>query len=136
VDGKQRDTTLRFFEEQRLTFVCVDVPQGFSSSLPPLTVATTDLAIVHFHGRNAGVWERAADTGDDRIAYDYRRGELEPWVSRLTKLASTARSVHVVFTTGRAESATRDARLLVRVLTDEPRPEPPPEPKQPRRRRR
>jgi uncharacterized protein YecE (DUF72 family) len=136
VDGKQRDATLRFFEEQHLTFVCVDVPSGFPSSLPPLTVATTDLAMVRFHGRNGDAWERTADTGDDRIAYDYRRGDLEAWVPRLTKLASTARAVHVVFTTGRPESATRDARLLVRVLTDEPRAEPAPVPKQPPRRRR
>jgi uncharacterized protein YecE (DUF72 family) len=136
VDGKQRATTLRYFEEQRLVFVCVDVPSGFPNSLPPLTVATTDLAIVRFHGRNGDAWERLADTGDDRFDYDYRRGDLEAWSARLTKLASTARAVHAVFTTGTAEAATRDARLLVRVLTDEPRPEPPPGPKPPPRRRR
>ncbi len=136
VDGKQRDVTLQYFQEQRLSFVCVDVPSGFPSSLPPLTVATTDLAIVRFHGRNGDAWERLVDTGDDRIGYDYRRGDLEPWSARLTKLASSARAVHVVFTTGAAESATRDARLLVRVLTEEPRPEPPPASKPPRRRRR
>jgi hypothetical protein len=33
--------------------------------------------------------------------------------------------VHVVFTTGTAEGAARDARLLVRVLTEEPEPERP-----------
>jgi uncharacterized protein YecE (DUF72 family) len=70
------------------------------------------------------------------MSYDYRRGDLEPWVPRLTKLATTARTVHVLFTTGTADAATRDARLLVRVLTEEPKPEPVPAPKPQKRRRR
>jgi uncharacterized protein YecE (DUF72 family) len=136
LDTKHRESTLKFFEEHRLAFVCVDVPPGFPSSLPPLTTATTDLAVVRFHGRNSDAWERGADTGDDRMSYDYRRGDLEPWRPRLAKLAASARAVHVLFTTGTAESATRDARLLVRVLTEEPAPAPPPPPKKPPRRRR
>jgi uncharacterized protein YecE (DUF72 family) len=136
VDSKHRDATLQFFSEHRLSYVCVDVVPGFPSSLPPLAVATTELAVVRFHGRNGDVWERNVDTGDDRMSYDYRRGDLEPWAPRLTKLAASARAVHAIFTTGAPDAATRDARLLVRVLTEEPRPEPPPAPKPPRRRRR
>ena len=98
LESKHRDATLKFFEENRLTFVCVDVPPGFPNSLPPLTTATTDLAMVRFHGRNGDAWERGADTGDDRMAYDYRRGDLEPWEPRLVKLrvggARGARPVH------------------------------------------
>jgi uncharacterized protein YecE (DUF72 family) len=136
VDSKHRESTMAFFEEQRLAYVSVDVPPGFPNSLPPLAVATTDLAVVRFHGRNGDAWERGADSGDDRMAYTYRPGDLEPWVSRLTKLASAARAVHVFFTTGNAESASRDARLLVRVLTEEPKPEAPPPPRPPQKRRR
>ena len=136
VASKHRETTLRFFEEHRLAYVCVDAPPGFPSSLPPLAVATTELAMVRFHGRNADTWERNADTGDDRMAYDYRRGDLEPWATRLEKLASSARAVHVLFTTGAPDAAARDARLLVRVLTEEPRPEPTPPPRPPQKRRR
>ena len=125
VDTKHREATMAFLTEHRLSYVGVDVPPGFPTSLPPLAVATTDLAFVRFHGRNADAWERGVDAGDDRISYDYRRGELEPWGSRLAKLAGTAKSVHVLFTTGRADAAARDARLLVRVLTEEPEPERP-----------
>jgi uncharacterized protein YecE (DUF72 family) len=124
VDSAHREATMSFLGEHRLGYVCVDVPSGFPTSLPPLAVATTDTAYVRFHGRNADAWERGADTGDDRMRYDYRGGDLEPWVSRLTKLAAAVPSVHVVFTTGRGEQAARDARLLVKVLTEEPRPEP------------
>jgi uncharacterized protein YecE (DUF72 family) len=124
VDSSHRDATMAFLTEHRLGYVCVDVPPGYPTSLPPLTVATTDTAYVRFHGRNADAWERGADDGDDRFRYDYRRGDLEPWVARLTKLAAAAKSVHVIFTTGRGEQAARDARLLLKVLTEEPRPEP------------
>ena len=131
LDTEHRDSTMKFFEEHRLSYVCVDVPPGFPSSLPPLTVATTDLAVVRFHGRNGDAWERGADTGDDRMSYDYRRGDLEPWAPRLAKLAGAAKSVHVLFTTGHGRRRPRrDARLLVRVLTEEPRPEPPPPPQE------
>ena len=102
--------------------MCVDVPSGFDSSLPPLSVATTDTAYVKFHGRNTGAWERGADTGDDRFAYDYKDVDLEPWVPRLEKLAGAARSVHVTFSGRTTEAAARNARLLVGVLSGEPAP--------------
>ena len=39
VAGKQRDATMEFLSEHQLAYVCVDVPPGFDSSLPPLSVA-------------------------------------------------------------------------------------------------
>jgi uncharacterized protein YecE (DUF72 family) len=128
VAGKQRDATMQFLTDHQFSYVCVDAPPGFESSLPPLTVATTDTAFVHFHGRNADAWERDADAGDDRFPYDYRDGDLEPWVPRLEKLAGTARSVHVMFSGRNTDAAVRNARLLVRVLSGEPAParKPPP----------
>ena len=122
VAGKQRDATMQFLTEHQLGYVCVDVPPGFDSSLPPLSVATTDTAYVRFHGRNTGAWERGADTGEDRFAYDYKDADLEPWVPRLEKLAGAARSVHVTFSGRTTDAAVRNARLLVRVLSGEPAP--------------
>jgi uncharacterized protein YecE (DUF72 family) len=136
VAGKQRDATMEFLTEHELAYVCVDVPSGFDSSLPPLTVATTPSAYVRFHGRNAGAWERGADIGDDRFAYDYKDADLEPWVPRLEKLAASARSVYVTFSGRTTEAAVRNARLLVRVLSGEPAPaRTPPSSGPPRRRR-
>ena len=87
VAGKQREATMEFLTEHQLAYVNVDVPSGFDSSQPPLSVATTDTAFVRFHGRNTGAWERGADTGDDRFSYDYKDIDLEPWKARLEKLA-------------------------------------------------
>jgi uncharacterized protein YecE (DUF72 family) len=136
VAGKQREATMEFLTEHQLGYVCVDVPSGFDSSLPPLSVATTDTAYVRFHGRNSGAWERGADTGDDRFAYDYKDADLEPWVPRLEKLTAAARSVHVTFSGRTTDAAVRNARLLVRVLSGEPAPaRPAPKPAGSRRRR-
>src|SRR5262249_40684907 len=122
--------------EHQLAYVCVDVPSGFDSSLPPLTVATADTAYVRFHGRNTGAWERGADTGDDRFAYDYKDADLAPWVPRLEKLPTSAGSVPVTSSGRNTDAAVRNARLLVRVLSGEPAPARSPRPSGPSRRRR
>lgn len=136
VAGKQRDATMEFLTAHQLAYVCVDVPSGFDSSLPPLSVATTDTAFVRFHGRNTGAWERGADAGNDRFAYDYKDADLEPWLPRLEKLAGAARWVHAIFSGRTTDAAVRNARLLVRVLSGERAPDrPPPSSGPPRKRR-
>src|SRR5689334_13538774 len=46
-EGDNRDETLQFLREHHLPFVCVDMPQGHTSSIPPVITATSDdLAVV------------------------------------------------------------------------------------------
>ena len=136
VDSKHRAETMRFLEDNKISYVGVDAPPGFDSSLPPLAIATADVAVVRFHGRNADAWQRDADSGDDRFSSDYRRTDLDPWVARLEKLAAAKHPVHAIMTTRGNDGAARNARLLVRALTEEPEakpPEPPAKSKRPRR---
>ncbi|MDO8671259.1 MAG: DUF72 domain-containing protein, partial [Dehalococcoidia bacterium] len=63
--------TIAFLREHNLTFVCVDEPQGFRSSVPPVVAATSDLAIVRFHGRNADTWEKKGLTTAERFNWNY-----------------------------------------------------------------
>jgi uncharacterized protein YecE (DUF72 family) len=129
VDTKHREETLAFLAEHRLSYVCVDAPQGTETSVPPIAEATTDLAIVRFHGRNLEAWGRGVDDPTARMRYEYRRPDLEPWVPRLEKLAAGGkRQVHAIVTTAPADSAARSASLLVKVLTEPPEAKPPPEP--------
>ena len=59
MEERNVEETLSFLEERDLPFVCVDMPQGFDSSIPPIAAATAkDLAMVRFHGRDRDVWER------------------------------------------------------------------------------
>jgi uncharacterized protein YecE (DUF72 family) len=128
LNTKHREETFAFLEEHQLAYVCVDSPQGVDTSVPPLAVATTDLAVVRLHGRDLAAWERGVDDPLARMRYEYRRGDLEPWVPRLEKLASGGRAVHAIVTTSPPDSAARSASLLAKVLTEPPDAKPPPEP--------
>jgi hypothetical protein len=50
--GDDQAETLEFLTEHELPFVCVDMPQGHRSSIPPVLAATSDLAVVRFHGHS------------------------------------------------------------------------------------
>lgn len=139
LDTKHREDTLAFLEAQRLTYVCVDAPQGTDTSVAPVAAVTTPgLAIVRFHGRNLDAWERTVDDPVARPRSEYRRGDLEAWIPRIEKLQQAGRRVHVVMATGPTDLAGRNAALCMKVCTEDPAarpPEPPPRP-DPRRRRR
>ena len=47
-----QDETLDFLAEHRLPYVCVDMPQGHPSSIPPVLAATSDLAVIRMHGHS------------------------------------------------------------------------------------
>ncbi len=51
-EGDNEQETLDFLREHQLPFVCVDMPQGHNSSIPPVLAATADLAVVRFHGHS------------------------------------------------------------------------------------
>jgi uncharacterized protein YecE (DUF72 family) len=86
--------TLGFLAEHRLPYVCVDMPQGYPSSIPPVLAATSDLALVRMHG-HSDRW----DSKDiyERFGYRYRREELAEWAGRIRGLADDAEVTHVLF---------------------------------------
>jgi uncharacterized protein YecE (DUF72 family) len=108
-----RAETLTFLRERDLPLVCVDMPQGFDSSMPALAEVTAeDLAIVRFHGRNTQAWQVKADTASERFKYDYTTPELQEWVPRIQGLAGAARETHVLMNNCYRDFAVRNAREL------------------------
>jgi len=96
LDGNECESTLGFLEALGLTFVCVDEPAGFASSVPPVVAATADLAVVRFHGRNAETWEGPVPSAAERFRYRYDTGELREWLPKVRELAASAREVHLL----------------------------------------
>jgi uncharacterized protein YecE (DUF72 family) len=95
LNEKNAERTLTFLRDQGLAFVMVDEPQGFKSSVPPVTAVTSpDLAVVRFHGRNAQTWEKKGITPAERFRYLYDRDELAEWVPRIRQAALEARDTH------------------------------------------
>jgi uncharacterized protein YecE (DUF72 family) len=92
-EDNQRET-LDFLAGNGLPYVCVDMPQGYPSSIPPVLAATSDLAVVRMHG-HSDKWT-SKDIAE-KFGYRYGEAELEGWAGRLRDLAGQAEATHVVF---------------------------------------
>ena len=91
---ENQSETLDFLRSNQIPYVCVDMPQGYPSSIPPVLAATSDLAVVRMHGHSAK-W----DSKDiyERFGYEYSENELASWAPRIRELASGASATHVLF---------------------------------------
>jgi uncharacterized protein YecE (DUF72 family) len=113
------EETLGFLEEHDLPYVCVDMPQGFDSSLPPVAAATTkDLAMVRFHGRDPAAWSRKDATAAERFRYEYSQAELLEWVPKIRELSTQARETHVLMNNCYRDFAVNNARQLAGLLEE------------------
>ena len=112
LDAEHQESTLALLGDLGLALICVDEPQGFESSVPPVAAATTDLAFVRFHGRNAAMWEARTRTSSERFDYWYEGPELDEWVPRIRALANKAQAVHLVVNTNNFDQGPGNAHLL------------------------
>ena len=108
-------STLEFLEGHGIPYVCVDMPQGFTSSIPPVVAATSDVSVVRFHGRNAEDWE--SGSVQKRFKYDYPKEELQEWVPRIRKLADETDKTHVLMNNCYQDYAPRNGKELAGLLT-------------------
>jgi uncharacterized protein YecE (DUF72 family) len=111
-----RDRTLSLLEQLGLAYVCVDEPQGFKTSVPPVVAATADLAVVRFHGHNAETWNAKGITAAERFEYLYSVDELREWVEPIRELASSAAETHAVMNNCYRDYGVRNARQLADLL--------------------
>lgn len=120
---KNQATTLDFLRRNDLAFVCVDEPQGFKSSVPPVADVTSDIGLVRFHGRNTETWEKKGIGPAERFNYLYSEEELEPWAGKIGELASQAREMHVLFNNCHQDKAVVNARQISLMLGSLTRPQ-------------
>ena len=78
--------TLDFLSAHDLPYVCVDEPQGYPNSIPPVLAATSDLAVVRLHG-HSDQWQ--SKDIQQRFRYRYNDKELEEWAARYGALPMT-----------------------------------------------
>ncbi|MGH2754634.1 MAG: DUF72 domain-containing protein [Actinomycetota bacterium] len=106
--------TLSFLEGHDLPYVAVDMPQGFVSSIPPVTAVTSDLAVIRFHGHNDAEWE--SGSVQRRFKYLYSDAELKEWVPRIESVAAEAKSTHILMNNCFRDYAQQNARQLAELL--------------------
>jgi uncharacterized protein YecE (DUF72 family) len=113
---RDRERTLKFLADNAIPYVCVDEPQGFKSSVPPVTAVTAPVALLRMHGHNNEMWNKRAKTAAERFDYLYSEDELREWVPRVRDLASDAREVHVLMNNCHRDYSVRNAREIGEML--------------------
>lgn len=116
LDEVHQQDTVDFLERHQLAYVCVDEPQGFKSSVPPVVAVTAGVAEIRFHGRNQGNWEKKGITAAERFRYDYSKKELAEWVPRVRELSDQADSVSVLMNNCYADYGIKSAYLMADLL--------------------
>ncbi|HEY6496963.1 MAG TPA: DUF72 domain-containing protein [Trebonia sp.] len=101
--------TLDFLAGHGLPYVCVDMPQGYPNSIPPVLAATSDLAVVRMHG-HSDKWE--SKDIQERFGYRYGDDELTDWAGKVSLLADGVAETHVVFNNCYRDYAQVNARQL------------------------
>lgn len=115
-DEETTEETLDFLRSYGLPFVCVDMPQGHASSVPPVVAATSkELSVVRFHGHSDKWTSRDIY---ERFGYLYDESELQPWAPKLTELASQTGETHVLLNNCYRNYAQINARQLADMLPD------------------
>ena len=105
--------TLDFLSAHDLPYVCVDEPQGYSNSIPPVLAATSDLAVVRLHGHSEH-WD--AKTVQERFNYRYSDKELTEWAGRVRQLAGDADETQVIFNNCYRDYAHVNAQRMAELL--------------------
>jgi uncharacterized protein YecE (DUF72 family) len=119
-----RAELLRWLEERRMSWVTVDAPKVDAGNVPAtLVAATSPLAYVRLHGRNAATWNVRGGSAADRFDYLYSEDELREWVPSLRKLGEQAEQAYAFFNnnnqTNGVAQAPAGAFLLRRLLEQE-----------------
>jgi uncharacterized protein YecE (DUF72 family) len=112
-DDNQKET-LDFLSSYQLPYVCVDEPQGYSNSIPPVLAATSDLAVIRLHG-HSDQWE--SKDIQERFRYRYSDKELADWAGKAARLAEDADETHVVFNNCYRDYAHVNAQQLEALLS-------------------
>jgi uncharacterized protein YecE (DUF72 family) len=117
-DERSAERTLALLEELKLTYVVVDEPQGFTTSVPPIVAATSpELAMIRFHGHNAENWEKPGISAAERFRYLYSEEELEKWVEPAKELASKSEQLHILMNNCYEEYGVRNAAQIATMLS-------------------
>lgn len=111
--------TLDFLGGEEIPFVCVDMPQGFASSIPPLAEATSKrLALMRFHGRRSEVWGKRGVPVIEKFKYEYSKKELAEWTPRIEVLREQAKETHVLFNNCYRDYAPKNARQFADLISE------------------
>ena len=109
-----REETFELLRDLDLGYCCVDQPR-FRSLIPPIARATSGVAYVRFHGRNAAKWWKH-DEAWERYDYTYSEEELQDWVPKIQELDTEAKDTYIFANNhwqGQAVDTAQQLRMLL-----------------------
>lgn len=114
--------TLSLLADTGMTYVAVDEPQGFKSSVPLVPAVTEPgVAMLRLHGRNAENWQAKGISVAERFKYLYSGAELDELRPRVLELAEKAEETHVLFNNCYSDYGVRNAaQMAERLALDVP----------------
>jgi uncharacterized protein YecE (DUF72 family) len=110
------DRVLALLRKLGLAWVVVDAPR--SSGLPSVLEATSDLAVVRFHGRADSTWNSRVASAAERFRYLYSDQELDEWAPRALQLAKRTSELHLLMNNCYQDYGVRNAAQLSALLAD------------------
>ncbi|MGH7777973.1 MAG: DUF72 domain-containing protein [Candidatus Dormibacterales bacterium] len=117
LNEKNAARTLDFLTRHEIPYVVVDEPQGFKSSVPPVSAVTSpELAVFRFHGHRQDTWERKNVPPNQRFRYLYDEDQLADWAVRIQEAGREAREVHALMNNCSGNYGTTNARQLADLL--------------------
>lgn len=112
------EETFSLLSELDLGFCCVDEPR-LKGLMPPVARATSPVAYVRLHGRNAARWWRHEHAWE-RYDYTYSEDELGEWIPKIAKLAAASESTLVYANNHYRGQSLDTIRKLKAMLADTP----------------
>jgi uncharacterized protein YecE (DUF72 family) len=117
LEERNVEETLSLLTANGMTYVAVDEPQGFRSSVPLIPAVTQPgLAMLRLHGRNAENWEAQGISAAERFRYLYSDSELKELAPKVQQLAEQAEETHVLFNNCYSDYGVKNAAQLAATL--------------------
>lgn len=99
-------------KSEHIGYVSVDEPQ-LAGLLKPDCFATTDVAYIRLHGRNAENWWKG---GALRYDYDYSDEELQYWEEKIRRIEEKVKAIYVYFNNCHLGKAPSNAAKFMKLL--------------------
>ena len=112
-----KDSVFDFLRNNEIGFCMVDQP-ALKGLIPPLAVATSQLAYLRFHGRNKEKWWKH-EHAYQRYDYLYNEQELEEWVPKIKEVISQTSDQYIFMNNHYRGKAVKNALMLMGLLRQE-----------------
>lgn len=111
---RHADELFEFLREHKITYITCDEPQyGTLASAPFHPEATTSMAYLRLHGRNAETWFKRSNL---RYEYLYGEQELREFAAEARRLSAKARMTFIMFNNCHGGHAVKNALQMKEIL--------------------